>query len=67
MRELGWPVPVFLCADGGGGRTEKHAVFPLRVYSMFFRFYGGDRFCKVLMLFKMDTRIVLIFFRVDTK
>lgn len=18
MRELGWPVPVFLCADGGG-------------------------------------------------
>ena len=38
MRELGWPVPVFLCADGGGGgRTEKHAVFPLRVYSMFFQ------------------------------
>ena len=38
MRELGWPVPVF-CArtEGGWGRTEKHAVFPLRVYSMFFQ------------------------------
>ena len=98
MRELGWPVPVFLCADGGGDgrknmpssrsgyivcffkqaqrlkelrarfdRLKKHTIYPEREDGMFFLFYSGDRFCKVLILFKMDTRIVLIFFRVDTK
>ena len=48
-------------------RLKKHTIYPEREDGMFFLFYGGDRFCKVLILFKMDTRIVLIFFRVDTK
>ena len=48
-------------------RLKKHTIYPEREDGMFFLFYDGDRFFKVLILFKMDTRIVLIFFRVDTK
>ena len=48
-------------------RLKIHTRYPEREGGMFFLFSGSDTFCKVLILFKMDTRKVLIIIRVDTK